>query len=186
MEQYASFASLVASRRSCRAFHEDKPVERDLVRAIVDAARLAPSAVNRQPWHFIAIDCTDPAMAAERDAILAAYPRPWIATAPVIIVACEDHGAAWHRAVDDKDHSDIDIAIATEHIMLAAAALGLGACWVCNFDPAALTGPLAIPEGVEPAVIIPIGYPARNNPRGEYRPASDRKPIDEILSWGKY
>lgn len=186
MEQYASFASLVASRRSCRAFREDKPVDRDLVRAIVDAARLAPSAVNRQPWHFIAIDCNDPDMAPQRDAILAAYPRPWITTAPVILVACEDHGAAWHRGADGKDHSDIDIAIATEHIMLAAAALGLGACWVCNFDPRAIAGPLGIPEGVDPAVIIPLGYPSHDNTRGEYRPATARKPLDEILTWGEF
>ncbi|MCM1116780.1 MAG: nitroreductase family protein [Pseudoflavonifractor sp.] len=185
MEQYASFARLVASRHSCRAF-EDKPVDRALVRALVDAARLAPSAVNRQPWHFVAIDRYDSDMAEAYGALLKAYDRPWFSTAPMVIVACESHDAAWHRAVDGKDHADIDIAIATEHIMLAAEALGLGACWVCNFDPKPLAEALGLPEGTEPAVIIPVGYPSQNHPMGEYRPASARKPIDEILSWGKY
>lgn len=184
METYAAFASLVAERNSCRSYDRDRAVDPDLIRAVVDAARLAPSACNRQPWHFVALDRrTEFADAVE--AVCKAYPRPWFATVPAFIVCCEDHREAWHRN-DGKDHSDIDIAIATEHICLAAAALGLGTCWVCNFDPAPLAEALGLPEGVEPAVIIPIGYPSATADGGEHRPATTRKPLDTILTWGKY
>lgn len=185
MEQYASFANLIATRRSCRSFDIGRPVGTDLIRAIVDAARLAPSACNRQPWHFIAID-TRPEHAAARRAVIDAYPRPWIATAPAFIICCGVHPEAWHRACDGKDATDIDIAIATEHITLAATALGLGSCWVCNFDPAPLAAALGIPEGTEPAAIIPVGYPKADAPEGEHRPESTRKPLDDILSWGNF
>ncbi len=182
---YSSFSNLVASRHSCRSYDIDRPVDHALIRAIVDAARLAPSAVNRQPWHFIAIT-DEPEYAASRRAVLEVYDRKWLATAPVFIVCCEDHGGAWHRRADGKHHADIDIAIATEHICLAAAALGLGSCWICNFDPKPLAEALCLPEGMEPAVIVPLGYPSATAADGEFRPATKRKPLDEILSWGKY
>lgn len=182
---YSSFSNLVAARHSCRSYDIDRPVESALIRAIVDAARLAPSAVNRQPWHFIAIT-TDPECAEARRAVLDVYDRKWLATAPAMIVCCENHNEAWHRGADGRDHADIDIAIATEHICLAATALGLGSCWICNFDPKPLAAALGLPEGVEPAVIVPIGYPSATAADGEFRPATKRKPLDEILSWGKY
>lgn len=182
---YSSFSNLVTARRSCRSYDIDRPVDPALLRAVVDAARRAPSAVNRQPWHFIVIT-TDPAHAGAREAVLKVYDRKWIATAPALIVCCCNHNEAWHRGADGKDHSDIDIAIATEHICLAAAALGLGSCWVCNFDPAPLAAAVELPEGVEPAAIIPIGYPSATATDGEFRPATTRKPLDDILSWGKF
>lgn len=185
MEQYASFSNLIAAGRSCRAFDIERPVEHDLVRAIVDAARIAPSACNRQPWHFVAIDL-GPESAGAREAVLKVYPKPWIATAPTFIVCCGNHAEAWHRACDGKDAADIDIAIATEQLCLAATALGLGSCWVCNFDPRPLAEALALPADVEPVAIIPIGYPKSDAEDGEYRPATSRKNLDDILSWGKY
>lgn len=185
MEQYASFNNLISTRRSCRAFDKERPVEPELIRAVIDAARIAPSACNRQPWHFVAVDLR-PESAEARRAVIEAYPRPWIATAPAFIICCGNHSEAWHRACDGKDATDIDIAIATEHICLAATALGLGTCWVCNFDPRPLAAALGIPQGIEPIAIIPIGYPKADAADGEYRPATSRKPLDDILSWGKF
>lgn len=182
---YSAFRNLVASRHSCRSYDINRPVDRDLVLAVIDAARQAPSAVNRQPWHFIAVTA-DESMAAERAAILGVYNRKWLATAPVLIVCCAIHSEAWHRSFDHKDHADIDLGIATEHICLAATSLGLGSCWICNFDPAQLADALKLPEDVEPVAIIPVGYPSDSAPEGEFRPSTTRKPIEEIFSWGKF
>lgn len=174
---YPRFYELAASRYSCRNY---KPVavERDVLAAVVDAARLAPSACNRQPWFFVVIDNDGP----QHDAILKAYDREWIATAPAYIVACGNHSEAWHRQNDGKDHTDIDVAIAVEHICLAAAAIGLQTCWVCNFDAPIVAKAIDAPEGVEPIAIIPIGYPADD----AVVPEKKRKTTDEILRWGKF
>lgn len=115
-----------------------------------------------------------------RDICSRAYDRDWIREAPAFIVVCGHHDESWHRAFDGKDHADIDVAIATEHICLTATTLGLGTCWVCNFDPAQLSADLHLPEGVEPVAIIPIGYPAYD----EKAPARKRKDLDDILQWG--
>lgn len=180
-DTYSQFIELASRRRSCRRF-ADIDITRETIEAIVDAARIAPSAVNRQPWTFLAVDSSED-MKPLRDAILASYDRPWIESAKAFIICCADHRAAWHRA-DGKDHADIDIAIATEHICLAATTLGIGSCWVCNFDAMLLAREFGLPEGVEPCVIIPLGYPDGSSDI-VYRPFS-RKPLNEILKWGKF
>ena len=91
------------------------------------------------------------------------------------IVACVNHNESWHRRADNKDHADIDIAIAVEHLCLAAAEQGLGTCWVCNFDTPRCSEVLGLPENLEPAVLIPVGY-AEDEPTEK-----KRKPLNEIL-----
>lgn len=172
---YPRFYDLVASRYSCRAY-TPAPVSREMILAILDTARLAPSACNKQPWQFVIADTQE-----TRELVTAAYPREWIKDVQTFIIACGDHSQAWHRA-DGKDHTDIDVAIAVEHICLAASALGLGTCWICNFDAKALASSFSVPDNLEPVAIIPVGYP---NP-GVAAPAKNRKPIDEIIKWGKF
>lgn len=79
------------------------------------------------------------------------------------------------RKLDEKSHGDIDVSIATEHLCLAAAEQGLGTCWVCNFDVPLCKELFAIPEHLEPVVIIPIGYPA-----DEAVVESSRKPMEDV------
>ncbi len=101
-------------------------MEEAKINKILQAARLAPSAVNYQPpRHFIV--ATDEELKAE---LAKAYTRDWFREAPVIIVALGDHQRAWRRR-DGKGHCNIDVAIAVDHLTLAAASLGLGTCWVC-------------------------------------------------------
>lgn len=174
---YTRFHALAQERRSCRNYLPN-PVDRSLLVAILDAARLAPSAVNRQPVRYIVLDAdADP---EARTIITRVYDRPWIATAPVYIVAVTMHDQAWHRPCDGKDHADIDVAIAVEHICLAAEALGLGSCWVCNFDAPLLHGLLGLGSDEEAAVIIPVGYKADGDV-----PRRGRKSLDEIVRWGR-
>lgn len=166
------FIDLVKQRYSVRSYDE-RPVEKEKLDYIMECVRLAPSAVNFQPWHFYVVTDKE-----KLQAVKSAYHREWIQNAPCVIVACVDHNVAWHRSADNKDHSDIDIAIAVEHLCLAATEQGLGTCWVCNFDAVLCSEVLSLPENVELAVLIPIGY----TPNTEV-PQKKRKGIDEICSY---
>ena len=110
--------------------------------------------------------------------VLQSYPLTCCATAPLVIVGCIRHYQSWHRPADQKDHGDIDIAIATEHICLAAAEQGLGTCWVCNFDAQLLHQLLNLPLEEEAAVLIPLGHLAAD---AAPRPTT-RKPMGEIVT----
>ena len=87
------------------------------------------------------------------------YNREWFATSPMYIICSILHDEEWVRS-DGKHHGDIDIAIAVEHLCLAATEQGLATCWVCNFDAEKCKQLFAIAENEEPAVLIPIGYAA--------------------------
>lgn len=166
------FIDLVKQRYSVRSY-EERQIEKEKMEYIMECVRLAPSAVNFQPWHFYVV--TD----RERlDALKSTYKREWIQSAPCIIVACANHEESWHRRSDNKDHADIDLAIAIEHLCLAASEQGLGTCWVCNFDAALCHEVMAMPENVEPIALIPIGY----TPDAEV-PEKKRKTIEDICTY---
>ena len=169
-----SFLELARNRFSCRSF-KNQTVPKELVEKVFEAARIAPSAVNNQPWIFIAIT-KEPL----KKLIAATYARSWIETAPVIIVACGDHNRSWRRA-DGKDHCDIDIAIAIDHITLAATENGLATCWVCKFDAMKCASLLELPSNLSPIAFIQLGFPAET-PKAD-RHKEKRKPLNEILFW---
>lgn len=173
---YPVFRDVVVNRYSCRKF-TPQPVSRETILTVMEAAGLAPSACNRQPWKFVIVDTDSPL----RKAILEAYDRPWLQDIPVFIIACGIHSGAWHRN-DGKDHTDIDVAIAVEHICLAATSLGLATCWICNFDVRHMSEALSLTDDVEPIAILPLGYAI---PDAQV-PAKVRKPLEEIVSWGKF
>ncbi len=148
------FKDLCHARYSVRAFKPDAiPAEK--MEYIKECTRLAPSAVNRQPWKFILFTGED-----DRARLQQCYDKEWFREAPAYILVCENHGAAWTRRYDEKNHADIDVAIAIEHLCLAAAEQGLGTCWVCNFRVQHCQELFKLPEEWYPAAIIPIGYPA--------------------------
>ena len=165
------FQNLTQLRYSCRNFKPD-PVCRQDVEAILRAAWLAPSACNRQPWRFHVI--TDP----EKRAQMLAKSKPAFTQAPVLIAAIGLHDQAWHRTSDGKDHTDIDVAIAVEHICLAATDMGLATCWICSFDTEAASQILRLGPSEEPVALIPLGYPADAE-----IPIKNRKSIHDIIQW---
>ncbi len=169
MNAYPQLYNIAEERFSCRSYLST-PVDPDALLAVMDLVRLAPSACNRQPWMFIIADTPE-----DREAVISSYPREWIKTAPEFIIACADHNESWKRPQDGKDHADIDVAIAVEHLCLAATTLGLSTCWVCHFDPSALRMAFNLPDHLEPVAIIPIGYAAPD----EAVPSKTRKPIDK-------
>ncbi|MDP4210016.1 MAG: nitroreductase family protein [Bacteroidota bacterium] len=172
-----NFIDLVRSRYSCRSF-TSVPVEEDNLLKIMEAVRIAPSAVNYQPWHFIIV--REPEVKA---LIVEAYPREWFRTAPLMIVACGDHTKSWKRT-DGKDFLDIDLSIAIEHLVLQATELGLGTCWVCNFNAGVLSRNLNLPDHIEPIAVIPIGYPADSGDITRYE--SKRKSLNDFVHWEKF
>lgn len=166
-----SFLELTKKRYSVRKY-KDQPVEREKLLQVLEAARNTPSACNFQPWHFIVL--TDETIKSK---VAETYPRDWFKKAPVVIVACGDHSVSWKRA-DGKDHCDVDLAIAVEHMALAAAELGLGTCWVCAFDAKRCHEILALPDNLEVIALLPLGYPEE-----ERIPDKNRKRLEEIVTW---
>lgn len=159
------FLELAKNRYSCRDY-QSKSVEREKLDYIMECVRMAPSAVNRQPWKFRIINSKE-----EREKLCRCYNREWFATAPVIVIASILHHEEWVRA-DGKHHGDIDIAIAVEHLCLAATEQGLGTCWVCNFDAVLCKELFGLDSNEEAAVLIPLGYPA-DEPKEKNRKATE-------------
>ena len=160
---------LSRQRFSARKFTDQKVSSSDLD-YLLECARLAPSAVNRQPWRFVVVE-SEEAKARLRQV----YNREWFATAPLYIVCYAHTGRCWTRAADQKAHGDIDVAIAAEHICLAATERGLGSCWVCNFDPYLMRSLFPLPDH-EAVVILPVGHIAPDCPQK----AKDRLPLAEL------
>jgi|WetSurMetagenome_2_1015567.scaffolds.fasta_scaffold01296_9 nitroreductase len=169
----SSFIELAKKRYSVRSYL-DKPVEESLLLKILEAGSVAPSACNNQPWVFIVVRKEE-----NKKALLSAYGRPWLAQAPVILALCCDASQSWRRG-DGKNFGDVDVAIAMDHITLAAAEAGLGTCWIGNFQVDEARRVLGLSRNVEPVVLTPLGYPASQPP------VKKRKKLQEIVHWETY
>jgi len=157
------FSELIKKRYSVRAYKPDQ-VEDEVLNQVLEAARLAPTAANRQPFQLVVIPT------AGREAELKRiYPSGWFTQAPLVICACGIPAKGW-TSRDSKNYTDVDVAIVMDHLILAAANLGLGTCWIGAFDPAAAREVLGLPDGVEPIAFTPLGYPA-DQPRPKKRKA---------------
>ncbi len=162
--------TLSRERFSARKFTSEAVSQEDL-EYIMECVRLAPSACNKQPWKWLVVKSD-----AAKLQLQEAYDRPWFKTAPMYIVGMKNVEENWVRKYDEKPHGDIDVAIATEHLCLAASERGLGTCWVCAFDPS-IVNQYFHREGYEPVVIVPVGHIAEDCPRGEKK----RKSMEEIV-----
>jgi nitroreductase len=177
----------VAARVSVRNYESDRPVSDGQLAAILEAARLAPSAENAQPWRFVIV--RDPAVRARlvEEAFSGIYRRSRRNTAPVFLALCGVHGAAdlAARAGGHPSYTLTDCSIAGEHAVLAAAELGLGTCWIGMFDRRRARRVLGVPAGVEVVALIALGWPAQ--PVRAAPPARGRKPLSAIAwldAWG--
>lgn len=144
---------LIKRRYSCRSYLPTS-VEQVKLDYIMECVRFAPSAVNKQPWRFRIVRDE-----ADKEKLQECYNREWFKTAPMYVICSILHDEEWVR-YDGKHHGDIDIAIAVEHLCLAATEQGLATCWVCNFDAERCKQLFAIAGNEEPAMLIPIGYAA--------------------------
>jgi len=164
----------IENRYSVRQY-QNRPIENEKLLRVLEAARLAPSAGNRQEWRFIVVQDEATRQALAR----AANDQTFVGEAPAVIVAC---------AVDTEHVMrcglpcfSIDVAIALEHMALQATEEGLGTCWIGAFDAAKVKELLGIPENACVVELMPLGYPA-DKPRPK-----QRKPLSEIAMrerWG--
>ena len=168
------FQELIRTRYSCRAYRSD-PVAEDQLAQVLEAARLAPTADNRQPFRLVVIRT-----AGREQELQRVYGKDWFVQAPLVIAACGVPAVNWVRKQGGKNYNDVDVAIVMDHVILAAADLGLGTCWIAAFDPAAARELLELPEGVEPVAFTPLGHPA-DAPRQK-----TRKKSDELVRYEKY
>jgi nitroreductase len=168
------FQELIRARYSCRAYRSD-PVAEDQLAQVLEAARLAPTADNRQPFRLVVIRT-----AGREQELQRLYGKDWFVQAPLVIAACGVPAENWVRKQDGKNYNDVDVAIVMDHLILAAADLGLGTCWIAAFDPAAARELLELPEGVEPVAFTPLGHPA-DAPRQK-----TRKKSDELVRYERY
>lgn len=164
----------IKERRSVRAY-DDKPVEKEKLDKIFEAARLAPSAANYQEWRFVVVT-----EKSKRKALMtAANNQSFVAEAPVVIACCAETDG--HKMRCGEQCYPIDVAIAIDHITLAAVALGLGTCWIGSFYPDKVREILNIPKTIKVVELLTLGYPA-DSPRPK-----NRKTIEEIVffeEWG--
>ena len=160
------FLELIKKRYSVRAY-KSTPVEEEKLQKVLEAAILAPTAANKQPFRLIVLKT------AGREADLRrVYGRDWFVRAPLGICACAVKGESWVRR-DGKNYADVDTTIAFDHLILAAHDLGLGTCWIAAFDPAATREVLRLPAELEPIAFTPLGYPADDWKPKKRRPASE-------------
>lgn len=168
------FFELIHKRYSVRAFRPD-PVADEALEKVLAAACIAPTAANRQPLQFMVIHTSGREQEVQR-----LYHRDWFAQAPVVIIACGLPHQGWVRGFDQANYTMVDVAIAMDHLILAAADLGLGTCWIAHFDPQVVRAVLHMPEEVEPIVMTPLGYPA-DQPKPK-----ERKPLDELVRYERW
>jgi nitroreductase len=162
------FGELIAKRYSVRAYKAD-PVPEELLEKVLEAARLAPTAANRQPFQVYVVGT-----AGRQEELRKVYRRPWFTQAPMVLCVCTLPAQAWVRVqYDGKCYADVDAAIVMDHMILAAAEIGLGTCWIADFNPAAAREALNLPKGVEPVLFTPLGFPADQPKPRERRPLAE-------------
>lgn len=170
------FLDVLAKRYSVRGF-DSAPVEPEKISKILEAARSAPTAVDRQPQRLVVLQ--SPAEMAK----LAACTK-YTFGAPAAIIVCYDSDKAWVRPYDSENAGIIDASIVGTFIMLTACDLDLGTCWVGHFNPAEVRSRFNLPESVKPAAIFPLGYPAKDaKPSGLH---FQRLPLDETVRYGSF
>lgn len=155
-------------------YYKTQPVEEEKITTLLEAARLAPSASNRQEWRFIVVR----EESARKKLAEAAYNQRFVGEAPVIIVCCAETDG--HIMACGHQSFPIDVAIAIDHITLAAVELGLGACWIGAFNAQKVRDILGIPKHIEVVELLSLGYPA-DSPRKK-----SRLSLEEIVKYDRW
>jgi nitroreductase len=147
-----TFIELAKSRYSVRKY-DSKPIPAEVMAQVLEAGRIAPTGCNNQSQRIKVIT-------AAEDLAKVDQCTPCRFDAPAVLLVCYDKTVCWRRTFDGKSCGVSDACIVATHMMLEAADLGLGSCWVMHFDPAKATELFALPEHIVPVAMLPIGYPA--------------------------
>ncbi len=168
------FTELIQQRYSVRAYRAD-PVEEEKVQRVLQAARLAPTACNRQPFQLLVVHTE-----GRQEELSRIWGPKFFTQAPLMICMCTVHEQAWSRRWDGRNYGDVDATIAMDHLILAAANVGLGTCWIAAFDPVAAREVLGLPEEAAPLVLTPLGYPA------DQPVPKKRKPLSDLVRYERW
>jgi len=170
-----SVLDVIRARKSTRKYRED-PIPEEALNRILEAARLAPSGKNLQPWKFIIVK--DQGL---KDRLAEASIRQYfMAKAPLIIVACAFPDDCYERMGRYMKSWPVDVAIAVEHMMLQAQEEGLGTCWIGAFEESEVKAVLDVPEYVRVLALTPLGYP------DDVPKDRGRKNLEEIICYEKF
>ncbi len=171
-----SFLELAKRRYSCRKYQERK-VEQEKLEAILEAGRVAPTAANYQPQRVLVLQ------SEEGMARVAKAARTF--QAPLVLIICVDRDEAWKRSIDAVQTTDIDASIVTDHMMLAAADMGLDSVWICYFNADIIREEFNLPEHYVPVNILAIGY-GEGNAQSPDRHDRLRKPISQTVTYESF
>jgi nitroreductase len=178
------FIDLVKKRQSTRKY-SSKKVPRELIDVCLDAARLAPSACNSQPWSFLVVDDEVKKNEIVDKTMSGIYSlNKFVNTAPVLIVVITEQSVYYARMggmLRDVKYNLIDIGIACDHLILQAEELGLGSCWLGWFNEKAMKKVLGLPRSTKIDIVISLGYPDESQKQREKK----RKQLEEIRSYYK-
>jgi nitroreductase len=167
------FYQVLKMRRSVRHYDPGQTISDEVLFRILEAGRIAPSAANRQPWKFIVVK--DPKM---RERICQCYKGEWLKNAPVILIVVGRRDKSWVRVKDGHNSLEVDLTIALDHMILAAAAEGVGSCWIMAFDYEILSSVLNLKENEFVSCLTPLGYPLDKHPDDRI---PDRNKLEDII-----
>ena len=167
-----SVLKIIQKRRSMRKYKKDT-IPEDVLQRVIEAARLAPSGKNYQPWKFILVQDEE----LKEKLARASAEQSFMAEAPVIIVACGFPDESYSSMGRYMKSWPVDVTIALEHLILQAEEEGLGTCWIGSFEEEEVKSILNVPENVRVLALTPLGYP------NETPPYRGRKRLDEIVSY---
>ena len=175
MKKFTSLMDIIEERKSVRSY-KPQEIEEEKLNYILDAFRLAPSAKNLQPWKLIVVKNNK----IIKDLAIACNNQTFLEESPVIIVACANEQEAYGVMGGYMNSYPIDIALALEHLILAATEQGLGTCWIGAFKEQLVKDILGVPDEVRVVALTPLGYPLRDATR------RGRKPLSEIVCYDRY
>lgn len=180
LDDMTTLLELMRARWSCRRYKTD-PVPRAMVETMLEAARLAPSACNRQPWRFAVVTDSTQRQRLFDEGFLPGLGMKWALEAPVMLVLGLARVLVTHTLapkISGVEYPLLDLGIAGEHAVLQAAELGLGTCWIGWIKPAAVRRVVGWPASVQAQAVITVGWPADSA-----RPAATRRDLRELVTW---
>ncbi len=163
----------IKERRSVRSFREEQ-VPEEILAKVIEAGRLAPSANNRQPWHFIVVKDS-----VKREVLSEGKYAKFLTKCPVVIVGCGD------KVRSEKWYA-VDLAISLENMVIEATSEGLGTCWIGSFSNDSVKNLLKIPENFDVVAMLALGYPKDTPVKDALLGRSSRKRAEEIISWEEF
>lgn len=169
------FFEVIHGRESIRNYEPGRIVPKEVLKRILEAGRVAPSAANRQPWRFIVVSSEE-----VLHKVRPCYNQQWFHDAPHILVVVGNKDEAWVRAYDKYNSIETDMTIAMDHMILAAENEGIATCWIAAFNPSVLREALALKDDQRVFALTPLGYPRNNYAK---KGTKQRKSLDEIVEF---